>query len=62
IELKTIKKDIKNVIQLDDGMTLQSDGNIRDKVFKTELDGKNYLLVRTDTGLDGFKERKITQK
>lgn len=62
IELKIIKKDIKNIIQLDDGMTLQSDGNIRDKVFKTELEGKSYLLVRTDIGLDGFKERKITQK
>lgn len=62
IELKTIKKDIKNIIQLDDGMTLQSDGNIRDKVFKTELEGKSYLLIRTNIGLDGFKERKITQK
>ncbi|WCM64908.1 hypothetical protein K0819_12790 [Vibrio parahaemolyticus] len=62
IELKTIKKDIKNIVQLDDGMTLQSEGNIRDKVFKTKLEGKNYLLVRTDTGLDGFKERKISSK
>ncbi|RJX69481.1 hypothetical protein DZ860_14935 [Vibrio sinensis] len=62
IELKIIKKDIKNIVQLDDGMTLQSNGNIRDKVFKTELEGKSYLLVRTDIGLDGFKERKIAPK
>lgn len=62
IELKVIKKSMKNVIKLDDGMTLQSEGNIRDRVFKTKLDGKNYLLVRTDAGIDGFKERKITQK
>ncbi|MEZ9170354.1 hypothetical protein AB4122_02690 [Vibrio cyclitrophicus] len=62
IELKAIKKSMKNVIKLDDGMTLQSEGNIRDKVFKTQLEGKNYLLVRTDAGIDGFKERKIVQR
>ncbi|MGI2116115.1 hypothetical protein ACRN9G_21315 [Shewanella frigidimarina] len=62
IELKIIKKDITNNIKLDDGMTLLAEGNIRDKVFKTELEGKSYLLIRTDSGLDGFKERKITQK
>ncbi|OLQ81483.1 hypothetical protein BIT28_14405 [Photobacterium proteolyticum] len=62
IVLSSIKSKIRNKIKLDDGMVLQSDGNIGDKVFKTQLDDENYLLIRTDSGIDGFKVRNIVQK
>ncbi|AJR08663.1 hypothetical protein C9J03_11920 [Photobacterium gaetbulicola] len=59
IIVEDVRKHFKKVVKLDEGMELITKGSVKDKVFKTKIKNKYYLVIDTKVGLDEFEERDI---
>ncbi|WP_045405773.1 nucleoid-associated protein [Vibrio jasicida] len=53
-----IKKQYKQVLKLDGDVVVTTKKNYNDRIYKKEIDGKMFMLIRTDIGLEEVKEYK----
>ncbi|ETZ10314.1 nucleoid-associated protein [Vibrio parahaemolyticus] len=58
IDDKEIKKQYKQILKLDGDVTVITKKNYNDRIYKKEIDGKMFMLIRTDFGLEEVKEYK----
>ena len=52
IDDSEIKSKYRQKIKLDDGILITANQGFNDRIFKTEINGESYILIRTNTGLD----------
>lgn len=55
IDDKDIKSKYKQTINLDGGIVITASESFNDKIFSKEIDGSNYIIIKTDKGLDEVK-------
>lgn len=59
IVIADVRKLFKRVTKLDLGMELITKGSVKNKVFKSKIKNKYYLVIDTKSGLDEFDEREL---
>lgn len=52
IDDSEIKSRYRQKIKLDDGILITANTGFNERIFKTEINGESYILIRTDSGLD----------
>ncbi|EGQ9983386.1 hypothetical protein NMT25_002802 [Vibrio cholerae] len=60
IKLSIIKSSLKRVYKLDNDIELKVNGSSSGSIFRTQIQGTDYILVKTKKGLENFKEWDIT--
>lgn len=55
IDDKDIKSKYKQTIKLDGGIVITTNESYNEKIFSKEIDGSNYIIIKTEKGLDEVK-------
>lgn len=56
IDDKEIKKQYRQTLKLDGEVTVTTKKNYNDRIYKKEIDGDLYMLIRTESGLEEVQE------
>ncbi|EIA1588597.1 nucleoid-associated protein [Vibrio parahaemolyticus] len=56
IDDKEVKKQFRQTLKLDGEVTVTTKDNYNDRIYKKEIDGDLYMLIRTDSGLEEVQE------
>ncbi|WEM44737.1 hypothetical protein PTW35_26140 (plasmid) [Photobacterium sp. DA100] len=56
IDDKEIKDKFKQTIKADGGIIISTNKGFNDRIFRKVIDGENYIIIKTNTGLDEVRE------